>query len=293
MPSPTVIKVFCRELFARQTSTRQPEPDLVMDAPENVEAYLFAGREDGSLQPVYLFQCAQICEVIKPGDTVLDLGCGPATQLAMVARLNPDIHFIGVDLSEEMLEKATAYVQKRNLSNIEFKLADITNLSCFENESMDAVISTLVLHHLPDIEMLDLTFAEVKRVLKPEGGLYLADLGHLKSEQSIRDFADQYSDRQPELFTLDYLNSLRAAFYSSDFLSLHQKHLATVGKFYTTFMMPYMMAIKSRARRGDDAEKIIQKLQNIKLSMAANHRTDLQDLRLFFRLGGLKTPYLR
>lgn len=218
MPSSTVVKTFCRELFARRTSTRQPEPDLVMDNPENVAAYLYAGREEGSLQPVYLFQCAQICEVIKPGDTVVDLGCGPATQLAMVARLNPDIHFIGVDLSEEMLDRAKSHVQRQNLTNIEFKLLDISNLSIFANASVDAVISTLVLHHLPDIDALDRTFSEVKRILKPGGGLYLADLGHLKSDESIKDFAKQYADRQPELFTLDYLNSLRAAFYPADFM---------------------------------------------------------------------------
>lgn len=292
MPSSTVVKTFCRELFARRTSTRQPEPDLVMDNPENVAAYLYAGREEGSLQPVYLFQCAQICEVIKPGDTVVDLGCGPATQLAMVARLNPDIHFIGVDLSEEMLDRAKSHVQRQNLTNIEFKLLDISNLSIFANASVDAVISTLVLHHLPDIDALDRTFSEVKRILKPGGGLYLADLGHLKSDESIKDFAKQYADRQPELFTLDYLNSLRAAFYPADFSASYQKHLAAVGKFYTTFMMPYMMAIKSSTHRRQDAALIIQRLHKIREEMPRTYQTDLKDLSLFFYLGGLRTNYL-
>ena len=75
-----------------------PEPSLVMDDPQQVTAYAKAGRENGVMAPVYIFNGANICEVIRAGDIVVDLGCGPANQLAMVARLNPDVHFIGVDI---------------------------------------------------------------------------------------------------------------------------------------------------------------------------------------------------
>src|SRR5204863_5016089 len=99
-----------REAMTRERSARAPEPDLVMDDPDKVTAYTRAGREDGVMAPVYLFHCAQICDVIRPGDTVVDLGCGPATQLAMVARLNPEVRFTGIDLSDEMLDRARAHV---------------------------------------------------------------------------------------------------------------------------------------------------------------------------------------
>lgn len=292
MPSMTVMKVFFRELFAQTMSARVPEPDLVMDNPENVAAYAYAGREDGSLQPIYLFQCVQICEVIRPGDTVVDLGCGPAVQLAMVARLNPEVKFIGVDLSDEMLENARGYIKKQNLTNVEFALADVTDLSCFEPGFADAVISTLVLHHLPDLDALERTFAEIRRILKPDGGLYLADLGHFKSDKSIEDFAYQYAHSQPEVFITDYLNSLRAAFYSSDFSNLYRRHLAGAGKFYTTFLLPYMMVVKSEPRRHAPSEELEQHFKDIKRRMSSAQQLDLRDLQLFFRLGGLKTPYL-
>ena len=118
MPSLPVLKTLARELVSRERSPRRTEPDLVMDDPEKVAAYTRAGREDGVMAPVYLFHCAQVCEVIRPGDTVVDLGCGPATQLAMVARLNPDVRFVGVDLSEEMLERARAYGAEQGLGNV-------------------------------------------------------------------------------------------------------------------------------------------------------------------------------
>ena len=89
MPSLPVIRTALRELFTLERVGRIPEPDLVMDDPAKVAAYVRAGREDGVMASVYLFHCAQICEVISAGDVVVDLGCGPATQLGMVARLNP------------------------------------------------------------------------------------------------------------------------------------------------------------------------------------------------------------
>ena len=106
MPSPKVVLTLLRERVTLQRSTRTPEPGLVMDDPQQVAAYVEAGREHAVMAPVYLFHGANICEVIRPGDTVLDLACGPANQLAMVARLNPDIQFTGIDLSLPMLQQA-------------------------------------------------------------------------------------------------------------------------------------------------------------------------------------------
>ncbi len=291
MPSPTVIKVFTRELLTIRSAERKNEPDLVMDDPDKVAAYTRAGKEDGVMQPVYLYHCAQICEVIKPGDTVVDLGCGPATQLGMVARLNPETHFIGVDLSNEMLDKARAHIKEHNLNNVEFRQGDITTLTSFTEHSIDAIMSTVVLHHLPDIAALESTFAQINRILKPGGGLYLVDFGHLKSEKSIHDFAYQYDHRQAELFTLDYLYSLQAAFWPEDFKRLYQRHLNTYGNFYKTFMMPYMMVVKSPARREQNTA-IIEALKNIRQSMPNYHKTDINDLIRFFRLGGLKCNFL-
>ncbi len=287
MPSSTVVKVFIRELCSRRSAERKKEPDLVMDDLDKVIAYTRAGREDGVMQPVYLYHCAQICDVIKPGDTVVDLGCGPATQLCMVARLNPETHFIGVDLSDKMLEMALAHSKEQKLNNLEFRREDISQLTSFANQSIDAIISTVVLHHLPDLETLERTFSQIARVLKSGGGLYLVDFGHLKSEQSIHDFAYQYHDRQAELFTLDYLYSLQAAFWPEDFKEVYQQQLSTFGEFYKTFMIPYMMVIKSPKRRQEYNSDLIEHLHHIRHSMPTYHKKDINDLIRFFSLGGL------
>ena len=134
--------------------------------------------------------------------------------------------------------------------------------------------------------------AEVARVLRPGGGLYLVDFGHLKSEKSIEYFAYQYSDRQPELFTLDYLYSLRAAFPLADFQRLTDRHLAGRARVYSTFLMPFMVVVKSPPRAGEVPQGVRAGLAALRAALPSYHRTDLQDLRTFFRLGGLASPLL-
>lgn len=290
MPSPQLVKTILRETFTRQRSPRVPEPDLVMDDPASVAAYVEAGREHAVMAPVYLFHGANICEVIKPGDTVLDLACGPANQLAMVARLNPDIQFIGLDLSLPMLEQARELITRQGLSNVSFRHGDITNLEMFGDQSIDAVVSTMALHHLPDVAALGKMYAEVARILKPDGGIYMVDFGHLKSARSIDYFANQYADRQPALFTLDYYNSLHAAFYIDDFRQA-ARPLLQRAELYSTIALPFMVALKSARRRGADPA-LAAKLAAMKQALPSWHHADIADLIRHFRLGGLACPIL-
>ncbi len=291
MASLKVLKVFLHELFTSERSPRIPEPDLVMDRPEQVAAYSLAGAEGGTMAPVYLFHTAQISHVIRPGDSVVDLACGSANQLAQVARLNPDCQFLGLDLSPRMLDRARELVTAQGLTNCKFKRADISDLSFLDDGCADAVTSTLAFHHLPNTKLLQASFKEAARILKPGGGVYLADLGHLRADSSIDYFGNQYADRQPEIFTEDYLNSLRAAFSMEDFRQAAQAFGGRVSVL-STFMVPYMMVVKSADRRLRDRQ-LSMSLCALRQSMPAYHRTDLQDLMLFFRAGGLPTPYFR
>jgi len=286
MPNFEIFKVLVRENMTGERVPRTTEPDLVMDDPEKVAAYTRAGREDGVMAPVYLHHCAHICQVLRPGDLAVDLACGPATQLAQVARLNPDVRFIGVDLSDPMLDRARSHVRDLGLANVDFRRGDISVLEGFEDASVDAVFTTMALHHLPSLEHLRNTFRRVSRMLKQGGGLFLVDFARLKSAKSIDYFAYQYADRQPELFTLDYLYSLRAAFSVMDFEEATQA-LRSHGKFHRMFGFPYMVAIKSAIRRDLSAE-LLDELRKIRDEMPAHHQTDFKDMKTFFGLGGLK-----
>lgn len=291
MPSLKLIGTVVCEWFSRERSPRMTEPDLVMDDPERVAAYVKAGRENGVMAPVYLYHAANICEVIRPGDTVVDLACGPANQLAMVARLNPDVNFIGVDLSQPMLDRADELIKHQGLRNVQLLRGNISTLTQFADASIDAVMSTMALHHLPDEETLARTYSEVARILKPGGGVYMVDFGHLKRARSIEYFANQYADRQPELFTEDYLNSLRAAFYLKD---IRRATLPLKGraKVYDTWGIPFMAAVKSPVRRQVDSA-LQQKLLEMARALPDWHKGDFADLKRHFKWHGMSCRALR
>ncbi|RRQ22817.1 class I SAM-dependent methyltransferase [Thiohalobacter thiocyanaticus] len=290
MPSLAIARVMLRELLTFSQVPREPEPDLVMDDPDKVAAYTRAGRVDGVMAPVYLFHGANILEILKPGDRAIDLACGPATQLGLVAELAPEVSFTGIDLSDEMLGIAERYIRDRGYDNVSLTTGDISRLEFLEDHSVDAVFSTMALHHLPDPAHLDATFREIHRVLKPGGGIYLADFARLRSPDSIRYFAYQYADRQPELFTLDYLYSLKAAFSVADFRTA-AAHLAGQARLHAPRIMPFMLAVKSPPRTNEHA-RLRPPLAAIAAALPDNHKTDLKDLRTIFGLAGMKCGLL-
>src|SRR6476620_8425490 len=104
MPRLAYIPIIFRELTCHRTLSREPEPDLVMADEQQVRDYAHAGRIDGVMSSAYVFHTGQATSVIHGAQTVLDLACGPATQLAQIAALNPASQFTGVDLSQKMLE---------------------------------------------------------------------------------------------------------------------------------------------------------------------------------------------
>lgn len=286
IPRLSLLPVFMRELLGSRTLPREPEPDLVMNDTEQVAAYTEAGRIDGIMAAAYLFHSARISQVIQGCEQVLDLGCGPATQLSQVAGLNPAISFTGTDLSSEMLKQAEAHAREQNLDNVRFECCDITRLEPFDDQSFDGVISTMTLHHLPTEEHLRLCFREINRVLRPGGALYLVDFGRLKSLKSVIFFAYMNRDQQPHIFTLDFERSMRAAFLFENFQQLATDELPPSAQLFSTFRVPFLTLIKT-ADKPLPAE-LARQLGLMRRELPRRYGRDLEDLRIFFRLGGLR-----
>ena len=287
-PQVGLFKHLILELLAVRRDQRIPEPDLVMADASQAESFMIAGREDGVIAPTYLFHTLQLSRLIKPGDVVLDLACGPANQLAQVARVNPEAEFIGIDASESMLGLAADTVKRFALDNVRFESCYIQDLKPFADQSVDLVMSTMSLHHLPDEQTLAASFREAARVLKPDGAVYLADFSRLKREASRRFFAEQHAEQQSELFTTDYLNSLRAAFTAQDFKQAMQVFGAGV-RFQATGLVPFMVVVsKGQPHRLTDS--VLAHCNAIYASLQPPQQQDFLDLKRFFALGGLSTP---
>src|SRR6266851_4309442 len=111
---------------------------------------------------------------LRPGETVLDVGCGTGT-LALVAkeRVGATGLVSGIDPSAQLLTRARRKAARRGLE-INFQLGVIEQLP-FPDQSFDVVLSTLMMHHLPD-DLKRQGLAEIARVLKPGGRLLVLDM---------------------------------------------------------------------------------------------------------------------
>lgn len=272
------------ERLSRIVLPRIPEPNSLMEAAEQINAFMHGGRDDGILKHIYFFHAVMSLPVICPGDTVLDLACGPANQLAYIARFNPDANFIGIDASPGMLELARTTLSSAQIDNIALQFGNITNLSSIASSSIDCVISTMSLHHLPDIDALHKTMREIRRVLKPGGGIYLADFGRLKRAATQKYFAYDRIELQSQIFTDDFLNSMRAAFSVEEFKTALDRLSSTI-PIHKTALAPFMVIARSRARRTIDNE-LAHELSNHYQNLTSRQRCDFDNMERWFRIGG-------
>lgn len=278
------LSVICRELLGGAEFSREPEKDLVMDDKTQVEAYVAAGHLENVTLAAHLFHAAHCSETIHGARRVVDLGCGPARQLVRIAELNPGTNFLGIDLSEEMLAEGKAEIARAGIRNVELKKADICDLSFLDDASVDGVISTMTLHHLPTVEHLARCFAEVRRILKADGAVYLTDFCRLKSAYSTHFFSHMNETVLPAPVIVDYEQSLKAAFHIRDFAA--GLDLLPVGtRLRSTFLVPLLMIMHTPKRKLP--QLMARRLRTMRDGLSGQVRKDLDDLRMFFRMGGL------
>jgi SAM-dependent methyltransferase len=114
---------------------------------------------------------------LKPGERVVDLGSGGGFDCFIAAaQVGPEGRVIGIDMTEEMLERSRAAATAMGLRNVEFRQGVIESLP-IEDGSVDAVISNGVINLCADKRQV---FAEILRVLKPVGRLQFADIANGK-----------------------------------------------------------------------------------------------------------------
>ena len=117
----------------------------------------------------------------QSGETVLDVGCGTGTlTLEACARVGSTGRVSGIDPGPKQIARARQKAARRGLP-IDFQVGVIERLP-FPAKSFDAVLSTLMMHVLPD-DLKRQGLSEIARVLKPGGRLLVVDTMRPAKEQ--------------------------------------------------------------------------------------------------------------
>jgi len=110
---------------------------------------------------------------LRKGNIVLDLGSGAGFDSFLASKkVGSSGKVIGIDFTDEMVEKSRELAKNYGFKNVEFKLGDIENLP-FEDEFFDVIISNCVINLAPNKLKV---FKESYRVLKNNGRMYVSDI---------------------------------------------------------------------------------------------------------------------
>jgi ubiquinone/menaquinone biosynthesis C-methylase UbiE len=148
--------------------------------------------------------------IVKPGDRILDIGCGiggPALEMARTfgARV------VGIDLEQPLVERATRAAEQLGLSDrCSFRQVEVGPL-IFDDGEFDIVVSAGALTQTSDKAAV---FEECFRVLQPGGHISLYDW--TKSEADISD-------------DMRYWFKMEGLTYSLETLDAYAGHLASAG----------------------------------------------------------------
>ncbi|MFH1146131.1 MAG: methyltransferase domain-containing protein [Pseudomonadota bacterium] len=128
---------------------------------------------------------------LKPGETVLDLGSGAGFDAFIAAEsVGPDGKVIGIDMTRELVQKASENRGKVDLANCGFVLAHIESLPLADN-SVDVVLSNCVVSLSLDKRAV---YGEMLRVLRPGGRISISDvLRHKELPEGIKDDPAAYN----------------------------------------------------------------------------------------------------
>ena len=201
-------------------------PDRVFHFPTGRPACLFVGYPASQLDELpaeatesfagvgYPFAA----DVIRPGDTVLDIGSGSGTDTLIAAKLTGRTGVVyGLDMTRAMREKLQRIVTAQQIEHVRVVEGNAEQIP-LPDASIDVVTSNGVLNLVPDKPA---AFGEIARVLKQEGRLQISDI-------ALRVPVSEQSRANPQLWAEcvvgaitedDYVSQLRDAGLSVEVLS--------------------------------------------------------------------------
>ncbi len=121
---------------------------------------------------------------INKGDKILDLGCGPGNVAKQLWNSVGPFEYIGVDLSEEMLN-----IARKTFEWGTFFCTDLKDID-FENSAFDIIVMSFCIVHLDNDEMSKL-ISKVSKYLRPSGKLYISFMSGKKEGFESTSFSEE------------------------------------------------------------------------------------------------------
>ena len=152
---------------------------------------------------------------IREGETVVDLGSGAGIDVFLSAnKIKESGKVIGIDMTDEMLEKAKKVAKDNGYTNVEFRKGDIERRIPIDDNTADLVISNCVINLTTDKVN---TFREIYRILKQgQGRMVISDLVTDKEVQSDSIDSEKWCSCIDGALTKEnYLNSIRNAGFTN------------------------------------------------------------------------------
>jgi arsenite methyltransferase len=151
---------------------------------------------------------------IQEGEVVVDIGSGGGIDVFLSAnKVKQSGKVIGIDMTDQMLEKATGYAKQNGYTNVDFKKGDIEKWIPIEDNFADVVISNCVINLTVDKVA---AFKEIYRMLKGNGGrMVISDLVTSKEIDPESVNSDKWCSCIDGALTKEnYLDSIRKAGFS-------------------------------------------------------------------------------
>lgn len=123
------------------------------------------------LRGIVRFPISAFSKYLKQGDLVVDLGSGPGYYSIKLAKMKKGLRILSIDPNSLATEKLRKFTEEKGINNITTLSHSANKLSSVEDNSVDFVVSHLMLCCMSDH---DGAMEETMRILKPQHYVFLS-----------------------------------------------------------------------------------------------------------------------